>query len=149
MQNDQTRLCPSSTFEGEGNMVFGIVGGSARQRRVIYLKQMLPANQIDRARLEDIAPEEVFRTAGPCAKSQCAHHDNAAARCTLAERVVAAAAEVVDRLAYCAIRPRCMWWSQHGRDACARCPQVVSIDRQPDEAIAQARMPPGSASAGC
>ncbi|MCD4499317.1 hypothetical protein [Chromobacterium vaccinii] len=148
MNNDQTRLCPSSTFEGDGNMVFGIVGGSAHQRRVIYLKQMLSAAGIDRSRLDGIAPEEVFRTAGPCAQARCAHHDNAASRCTLAERVVAAADEVVDRLAYCAIRPRCMWWSQHGRDACARCPQVVSIDRLPGEAIAQARIPPRPAAAG-
>lgn len=130
-------------------MVFGIVGGSAQNRRVIYLKQMMPAAQVDRARLGDIAPEEIFRTAGPCAQTECAHHDNAGSRCTLAQRVVAQTAEVVDKLAYCAIRPRCMWWSQHGQDACARCPQVVSMDRLPSDAIAQARIPPQPAAAGC
>ncbi|UTH72540.1 hypothetical protein [Chromobacterium sp. IIBBL 290-4] len=142
MNQDKDKLCPSSAFGSNGTMVFGMVGGSAEQRRVMYLKQIVPVESIDRSRLGEIAPEEIFRTAGLCAQQDCLHHDKGSSQCTLANRIVETAPPVVEQLAYCAIRPRCVWWDQHGRNACERCPQVVSMDMNPDEVIAQARIPP-------
>jgi hypothetical protein len=35
----------------------------------------------------------------------------------------------VDGLPPCSIRPGCMWWRQEGKNACLRCPQVVTETR--------------------
>jgi hypothetical protein len=33
---------------------------------------------------------------------------------------------VVDALPRCLIRPACRWFQQEGKEACVRCPQVVT-----------------------
>ncbi|UTH75782.1 hypothetical protein [Chromobacterium sp. IIBBL 290-4] len=141
MRTDHS-LCPSAEFELNGEVVFGMVGGSAQERRVIYLRQAVPIEQVDISRLNGITPGEVFRVAGTCAKDNCAHHDGDSQQCSLVNRIVEKAPVVTSELAYCAIRHSCVWWGQHGRSACERCSQVVSRDLMPSEELAEARIPP-------
>lgn len=134
--------CPSADFHANGQRVFGMLGGSAGDRRIIYLKQAMPVEQIDAAKLNGIAPGEVFRTAGPCAGGKCAHHDAASEQCTLVNRIIDKVSPISEELAYCAIRPDCVWWHQHGQDACMRCARVITQDLQARSDIAEARLPP-------
>jgi len=39
----------------------------------------------------------------------------------------------VSALPRCAIRPRCRWFRQEGREACLRCPLVATEQRNPSE----------------
>jgi hypothetical protein len=48
---------------------------------------------------------------------------------TGAQRIVEGLAPVVNALPPCQIRPTCRWFRQEGRNACLRCPQVVTDKR--------------------
>ncbi|WP_434631520.1 hypothetical protein [Chromobacterium sp. CV08] len=146
MKNDKG-LCPSAEFGANGEVVFGMLGGSVSSRRIIYLKQALPVERVDLDKLNGIAPGEVLRTAGRCAGSKCAHHDNDSAECTLVNRIVDKVETISEELAYCAIRPECVWWAQHGADACRRCARIITKDLLAPQEIAEARLPPGVAPA--
>jgi hypothetical protein len=61
----------------------------------------------------------------------CKHFDDGA--CSLVKRVVAAFNPVVNGVPPCRIRPTCRWFRQEGRDACLRCPQVVTNTLDPTE----------------
>jgi hypothetical protein len=56
--------------------------------------------------------------------SGCRHFKGNA--CTLAHRIVDGLAPVVNALPPCQIRPTCRWFRQEGRNACLRCPQVIT-----------------------
>jgi len=69
-------------------------------------------------------PTQIFRIAAPCAGGSCKHFkDN---NCSLAKRIVEGIAPVVNGLPPCQIRSTCRWFRQEGREACFRCPQVVT-----------------------
>ena len=57
-------------------------------------------------------------------KGACRHF--AGGDCTLAQRIVATLDPVVSELPACQIRKTCLWFHQEGKDACLRCPQVVT-----------------------
>jgi hypothetical protein len=132
-------LCPSAPAESEGGVAFGVVGGTARAPRVGYLAQTVPVNADLLNLAGPVAPTEVFRFAAPCAEHACQHFDGE--RCGLARRIVQQLPEVVPALPVCRVRSECRWWQQEGRDACLRCPQVVTLVQHPSEAFRAAVAP--------
>ena len=56
-------------------------------------------------------------------------------------RIVQLLPPVVDGLPACHLRPDCRWWQQEGKEACLRCPQVVTDVRNPSELYRQAADP--------
>jgi hypothetical protein len=123
----QSHLCPSVPFDTPNAQVFGVSGGSVEAPRVHYLRTTisLPFPGV-RELAEGVDPSELFRTAAPCAGSQCGHNDGG--RCTLIDSIIGGTNPVVDDLPRCRIRNKCMWWAQVGAEACHRCPQVVTLD---------------------
>jgi hypothetical protein len=49
---------------------------------------------------------------------------------------------VVDVLPICTIRASCRWYAQEGRDACLRCPQVVTECHDASADFVQVASPP-------
>lgn len=142
MNNPDELVCPSVPPEAAGAVVFGVIGGPANRPMVRYLQRGLPmTDEI----IQMVAPAqvpEVLRLAGRCAAEACAHFDGA--RCSLAQRVVSELPEVVDSLPPCSQRSHCRWWTEQGKDACFRCPQVVSLCVQPTAAFIAAALPTAS-----
>jgi hypothetical protein len=126
-----TILCPSVTSIRPGMQVFGVLTESEHGLQVGYLTEALPATPELLAAAAPATPTEVFRAAVPCAEGRCRHWDGA--DCRLARRITAMLDPVVSTLPRCAIRPVCRWFRQEGRDACLRCPQVATEERNPTE----------------
>jgi hypothetical protein len=124
-------LCPSAPPEMEGAVIFGVVGGTAREPRMAHLVQPLPVTDELLALAAPASPPEVFRAAAPCAMSGCAHFVQN--RCRLVSRIVEELPEAVDGLPACRIRPDCRWWQQEGKAACLRCPLIVREVVNPSE----------------
>lgn len=137
-------LCPSASAAAEGSVVIGVVLGTRAAPRVAYVEAPIPVTPEIVARTAPVPPNQVLRTAATCAERACHHFDGK--DCTLAARIVARLDPVVDRPPPCAIRPRCRWWRQEGRAACARCPEVVTESVPHSEAFREAAMPPESGS---
>ena len=133
-------LCPSAPAGADESIVIGVVLGDADAPRVAYLKAPLPVTPELLERTAPASPNEVLRTAAPCAEGGCRHFDGA--DCTLAKRFVDLLDATVDRPPPCAIRPSCRWWKQEGRAACARCPQVVTQSQSGVPAFRHAAEPP-------
>jgi hypothetical protein len=132
-------LCPSAQPEMNDSVVFGIVGGTVDQPRVAYLAEPQPVSPELLGLSAPVEPTEVFRFAAPCAEHACQHFDGS--RCRLVQRIVGFVAPVSDGLPPCRIRPACRWWQEEGREACMRCPLVVTEDYQPSVQLAQAADP--------
>jgi len=130
VESEPPLLCPSVTSIGPEAQVFGVLTRSAAEElQVAYLTEAVPATAELLAAAAPAAPTEVFRAASPCAKGACQHFDGA--RCRLATRVTAMLDPVVGALPRCAIRRTCLWFRQEGREACLRCPQVATDQRNP------------------
>src|SRR5262252_1330711 len=86
-----------------------------------------------------VHPTEVLRLAAPCAGSACQHFDGA--NCQLATRTVQLLPILVTGLPACVIRATCRWWLQEGREACLRCPQVVTRMYEPTDEQLRAAEP--------
>lgn len=117
-------LCPSAEPQMDGSVVFGVIGGTVDEPRVGYLDAAQPVTDELLARAGQFAPTEIFRFAARCAGDACLHFDGT--NCRLASRIVEHAQVVVDVLPFCQVRSRCRWWLQEGREACLRCPQIVT-----------------------
>jgi hypothetical protein len=91
-----------------------------------YLDQHLPATAKVLAMAAPLKPTEVFRLAATCAEHKCPHFDGA--DCQLATRIVQILPAVVDTLPPCIIRQECRWYSQEGRAACQRCPEITTVN---------------------
>lgn len=118
-------LCPSARCE-EGAILLGLV---AADGRVAYLR---PEARIDAEFVREArrgrAPEKRFRFADTCVEGRCAQWTGE--RCGLIDRVLESEDAVANGaeqrpLPRCAIRTRCRWFGQQGREACAACPLVV------------------------
>lgn len=129
--DEDVPLCPSAQPEMTGSVVFGVVGGTLDAPRVGYLATPLPTTPELLALSGPVEPTEIFRFAAPCAGSACRHFDGST--CRLAARTVELMTPVVDQLPPCRVRPECRWWLQEGKDACLRCPQVVTQAYAPSE----------------
>jgi len=123
----------------QGSVVLGVVGGTAEEPRLAYLKEPQPVTEDLLALSAPVKPTEVFRFAAPCAGGGCLHFDGTS--CRLATKTVQLLPAAVNRLPRCRLRPRCRWWRQEGRDACLRCPVVVTENYLPSEQQRQAADP--------
>lgn len=132
-------LCPSAQPDMAGCVAFGVVGGTAEEPRVSYLRQPLPVVPELLALAEPVEATEVFRFAAPCAEDACQHYANE--QCTLGAKI----AQLVDGVSFglpaCRIRPRCRWWREQGGDACRRCPMIVTRAYAPRATLRDAATP--------
>jgi len=112
-------------------VAFGVILGNDDEPRMVHLERPLPVTDELLALSEPVKPTEVFRFAAPCAGDACKHFDGK--DCKLVERIVQILPRVASDLPACAIRSECRWWFQEGRDACLRCPQVITENYNPSE----------------
>jgi hypothetical protein len=132
-------LCPSAQAEWEGAKAFGVVLGTVTEPRVAYFAQPLPLSLELVESTSPVSPAEVLRIAAPCATSQCQHFESG--QCQLISRTVDYLDPVTEKLPRCAIRASCRWWHEHGKEACYRCPQVVTNSFSGDEKVVFAATP--------
>jgi|tagenome__1003787_1003787.scaffolds.fasta_scaffold20825334_4 hypothetical protein len=122
-------MCPSAHETHIGAKVFGVqVKTSSGDTTVGYLPEAYPVTDQLLALAGPAAPTEALRIAAPCIK--CEHHDGNG--CRLAGRVATMLDPAVGTLPRCAIRSNCLWFRQEGREACLRCPQIISRIRSPN-----------------
>jgi hypothetical protein len=137
MSREKRKLsCPSAQPDMEGARVFGVIGESEAEPRVAYLTESAVVDSSHFDRLGPLQPTHVFRFAAKCEESRCAHYSGE--RCTLVQRIVNCLDPVVDLLPPCLIRPTCRWFAEAGREACLRCPQVVTMIPKGDDRLNQA-----------
>jgi hypothetical protein len=117
--------------------IFGVMGGSVEEPRVMYLDQTTPATGDVLALAGPVKPIEVFRIAATCVESACRHFDGK--DCQLAARIVQILPVVTEALPACRIRQDCRWFEQEGRSACLRCPQVITQNYSPKKTVLEAR----------
>jgi hypothetical protein len=120
--------------------VLGVAERGPEGVRVVYLSEIVEADEAVLASTGDVSPTEVLRLAGDCHASQCVHFGDG--RCHLASRVARMLPAVVDVLPICTIRASCRWYAQEGRDACLRCPQVVTECHDASADFVQVASPP-------
>lgn len=133
-------LCPSAQPGMDGCVAFGVVGGTPEEPRLVHLTRALPVTDELLSLAGPVAPTEVFRFAAPCAGHACQHFDGE--DCRLVRRVVQILPAVTaEELPPCTLRPTCRWWQQEGKAACARCPQIVTENYGPSEALTRAADP--------
>ena len=141
MSNELTTLCPSAQPDFEDAVLFAVVGGTAEQPEVAYLDKTYPITEAVLQMADKVDPTEVFRFAAPCINSECHHYHAEQAICQLASKVVKLVPVAVNKLAPCAIRQTCRWWQQEGVAGCQRCPQVVTLNYAPTDAMRKAATP--------
>lgn len=138
-RREPARLCPSAQPDLEDAIVFGVVGGTARDPMVLYLSEPQPVTPELLDLASPVRPTEVFRFAAPCAESGCQHFDGT--MCRLGQKLVESVPAVVQRLPRCRLRPNCRWFHEQGGEACLRCPLVVTTHYQPSTALREAADP--------
>jgi hypothetical protein len=131
-------LCPSANYKEPEAVLFAVVAGTAEQPEVAYLDETQAITDEILAMAAPVDPTEVFRFAAPCAKTGCQHFSGEQATCQLAAKVVKLVPVAVNKLAPCAIRSTCRWWQQEGVAGCQRCPQVVTLNYAPSDAMREA-----------
>jgi hypothetical protein len=116
--------CPSAQASAEGARIFGMMTGAPDARRVGYLTEAQPVSEKLLSLAGPAKPTQLFRIAAPCANGGCKHFKDRA--CSLAQRIVEGVPAVVNALPACQIRSTCRWFRQEGKEACFRCPQVMT-----------------------
>ena len=140
-------LCPSAQPSMRNPSILGVVDADSAEPRIAYLSDRMEFSE-GIASLEDQVPlGKVLRLSAICEEQQCSHFDGE--KCRLAERLVNLLPIVVEQLPACNIRSDCRWFMQEGREACMRCPQVVTLSESGDENLVLAALgpPPLSSSA--
>jgi hypothetical protein len=132
-------LCPSALPEMPEGRLFGVMGGSATEPRLMYLDEPAPVTESLLSLAGPVKPTEVFRLAAPCVESKCCHFDGQ--DCRLVTRIVQILPAVVDSLPACVIRKECRWFQQEGRPACMRCPQVLTLNCAASDDMVRAATP--------
>ncbi|WP_020395890.1 hypothetical protein [Thiolinea disciformis] len=135
MTTEVSTVCPSANHKEAEAVLFGVVGGTPEKPELAYLDKIQPITNDILAMAGSVDPTEVFRFAAPCAKSGCQHFNEQQSSCQLASKVVQLLPVVVKKLAPCAIRSQCRWWQQEAVAACQRCPQVVTLNYAPSQAM--------------
>lgn len=128
--------CPSGQPDMQDARIFGVIGGTPAEPRVAYLKKKAEVTPDMLAQLGDLDPTQVFRYAARCESGRCAQYEDG--RCSLARRVVGLLPPVVEDLPSCQIRDTCRWYREEAGAACLRCPQVVTLVPQDQNALRQA-----------
>jgi hypothetical protein len=139
MSAPRAPLCPSAQPWMEGAHAFGVVSGAPETRRVTWIEKPIPVTAELLATSAPVAPTRVMRFAARCQESACSHFDGQ--DCRLASRIVAMLDPVVASLPPCPIRADCRWWRQEGREACSRCPQIITETTDPPEVYERAATP--------
>jgi hypothetical protein len=123
--SEEAKACPSTRVH-EGAILLGIVGPEGR---VAYLT---PETRVDEEFVKAVQnrgrPEKRFRFASRCVEDGCGHWTGN--RCGVIQQALEsdldqAVTDARGPLPACAIRPRCRWFGQEGRRACAVCPLIV------------------------
>lgn len=135
----QSLLCPSAQPEMSQSMVLGVMGGTEEEPRLSYLEEPQPVSDDLLALTGPVRPTEIFRFAARCEESACSHFDGA--RCLLATRIVQILPAVEESLPPCTIRATCRWFQQEGKEACFRCPQIVTQIYSDSEQLNRVAMP--------
>jgi hypothetical protein len=136
---ESPRLCPSAQPDTAGAVVLGVVDHAASPPEVQYLDEPMPVTPDVLALAAPVRPTEVFRFAAACQQGACSHwsgHD-----CTLVTRLVQLVPAASLALPPCRIRTDCRWFHQLGREACRRCPAVVTQNQEPSAAMREAAAP--------
>ena len=140
LTKDSQTLCPSARPDWHGAVIIGVIGGAAEAPLLTHLTTpQKPTSEI-LALAASVTPTEVFRFAAPCRNGGCAHFRES--KCSLTQRLVQLLPVATSELPACSIRSSCRWWQQEGRAACLRCPQVVTDNYHPSEAMCQVATPP-------
>jgi hypothetical protein len=116
--------CPSAQPTEPDAVIFGIVTRAVDAPRIGYLTETQAVTEPLLALAGQARPGQVFRIAAPCMGSGCKHFDGS--ECRLVQRITAFLDPVVNSLPACRIRSTCRWFRQEGREACIRCPQVLT-----------------------
>jgi hypothetical protein len=132
-------LCPSANPGMTESMAFGVVGGTPEQPHLQHLERPVPVTDELLALAGPVTPTEVFRFAAPCACNACPNFSGS--RCSLATRIVRLLPVATETLPPCRIRSRCRWWHEEGKEACLRCPQVVTDNYRPSDLMRLASDP--------
>jgi hypothetical protein len=132
-------LCPSARPEMPGSKVFGVVAGTADAPRVAWLERPVPVTEELLAMTQPVPATEVLRFSAPCAEGACCHFDGT--DCRLAQRLVQLMPAVDTSLPPCQIRRDCRWFTQEGKAACLRCPQIVTYSVNPTPELSMAAFP--------
>ena len=138
--------CPSAQPDMEEARVIGVLAGTPDAPRIAYLAQEAVIAAGDVPATPGLDPVEAFRFAARCEAHRCAQHvsdGHGGGRCGLGQRIVAQLEPVVASLPSCTIRASCRWYAEQGREACLRCPQVVTLIPRDGSRLAQAAQPPG------
>lgn len=135
----QVWSCPSAQPEMDGAEVLGVIDHASEPPEVQYLDRKVPASPELLQLAMPARPTEVFRFAAPCQESLCSHWSDQ--RCGLVTRIVELIPIATLALPRCQVRATCRWYHQAGRDACRRCPHVVTQDQDPSDAMRIASVP--------
>jgi hypothetical protein len=141
---DTTSMCPSAQPDMANAVVIGVIDSDADmvgdRALIAYVDEHVEVTRELLAITGNVAPTKVFRFAATCEESSCGHFVDD--RCSLVERVVANLPSVVSFLPRCSIRSTCRWYGQQGRQACFRCPQVVTEQAEPTSVQSLVATPP-------
>lgn len=131
--------CPSAQPDMSGALAFGVIDHSGETPTTAFLEATVPVTPELLEMAAPLLPAQVFRFAAPCQKGRCSHWDDA---CTLGDRIVKLLPVASMTLPPCQIRTACRWYAEQGRDACRRCPQVITQYARATELMTLAATPP-------
>lgn len=124
MAESESKMCPSHRCK-PGSQLLGV---RQEDGTIAILPQALPVDEVfvAKAAQHDVPPEQRFRFTNKCIEGGCQQWTGKG--CGVVERMVQYLDQVAvsDELPACSIRPRCRWFTQRGRDACAICPYVLT-----------------------
>ncbi|HYX52816.1 MAG TPA: hypothetical protein VE783_05150 [Candidatus Limnocylindrales bacterium] len=125
-------LCPSAQPHMPEPRVLGVV----QDGEVRYLSEPVMLTPELLRVTEPVGAGKVLRLAAHCQENACVHFGGG--RCGLATRIVQLLPQVSEQLPACLIRGQCRWYKQEGREACVRCPQIVTEFSEENEAFRRA-----------
>ena len=139
------KLCPSARPDMPGAKIIGVVRHDHETPAVDYFAEAVDVTAELLRLAAPVEPMEIYRFAADCQEGACSHW--ARSECSLIERVadLVPAASLV--LPPCGIRPECRWFAQRRAAACRRCPEVVTSNQDPSDAMRAASTPPESTNA--
>lgn len=109
-------------------MLLGVVAGRGQ---VAYLNPHVPVTPelLDTLNRSEVPIENRLRFACACMEHRCVQWKDEAGsgRCGLIDHAIEALGITsgAETLPHCGIRHTCRWFAQHGRAACAACPEVI------------------------